>query len=106
MSNMVKQYEKVRAFKCYCREFPELGNVIVFTYNYGEARYAAKEIFKDINPTVRYMSIRAGIVLNEVPEELNTKVCFNETHEGYNLVSEFLKTNKKGGQEYVEQVRY
>ena len=36
MANMIKQYEKVRAFKCSSKEFPELGIVIAFAYNYSE----------------------------------------------------------------------
>ena len=54
------------------------------------ARYLAKETFKEVNPAVRYLGIRASIILKDVPKNLNNKVCFNENHEGYELVSEFL----------------
>lgn len=90
MANMIKQYEKVIAFKCSSKDFPELGYMIAFAYNYSEARYLAKEELKKINPAVRYLGIRASIVLKDVPKELNNKVCFNENHEGYELVSKFL----------------
>ena len=72
MANMIKQYEKVRAFKCSSKEFPELGIVIAFAYNYSEARNLAKGVFKEVNPAVRYLGIRASIVLKDarrmVPE--------------------------------------
>lgn len=90
MANMIKQYEKVMAFKCLSKDFPELGSIAVFAYNYSEARYLAKETFKEVNPAVRYLGIRASIILKDVPKNLNNKVCFNENHEGYELVSEFL----------------
>lgn len=90
MANMIKQYEKVMAFKCSSKDFPELGSIAVFAYNYSEARNLAKGVFKEVNPAVRYLGIRASIVLKDVPKELNNKVCFNENHEGYELVSEFL----------------
>ena len=57
MANMIKQYEKVRAFKCSSKEFPELGIVIAFAYNYSEARNLAKGVFKEVNPAVRYLGI-------------------------------------------------
>lgn len=90
MANMIKQYKKVMAFKCSSKDFPELGSIAVFAYNYSEARYLAKETFKEVNPAVRYLGIRASIILKDVPNNLNNKVCFNENHEGYELVSEFL----------------
>lgn len=90
MSNMEYQYEKVRAFRCQCKTFPELGSIIVFAYNYGEARFLAKEAFKQLNPAVKYLDIKAGIVIRDVDKSLNGKVCFNEGHEGYELIAEFL----------------